>query len=55
MESYGYATQWIEFWITKGYDNILEGRRITPHGIVNIKLKKISKLKMKNQTSSPCL
>jgi hypothetical protein len=31
----------IEFWLTKGYDNILEGRRITPHGIVNIKLKKI--------------
>jgi len=31
----------IEFWLTKEKDNILEGRRNTPHGIVNIRLKKI--------------
>jgi hypothetical protein len=31
----------IEVWLTKGNDNILEGRRNTPHGIVNIKMKKV--------------
>ncbi len=32
----------IEFWLTKEGDNILEGRRNTPHGIVNIRLKRTS-------------
>jgi hypothetical protein len=32
----------IAFWLTKEGDNILEGRCTTPHGIVNIRLKRTS-------------